>query len=278
VQTIVAANRFFEEVWSATDRLELDKILALDFTWVTPNGVLLSREEALAAWPKLVARSHEAEVTHSAYGRLAILQIRRENTFTLRLWVSQPKGWRLVHIIDAVQTPLPLPFDEPTAEEPTGVLPSETGVVTECVNPCEVIPFRAHTQGGRTAVTAWQQMQIAAAARDMAAWAAHVADNVILVDSAGESDMTKARRIELALEQKEGGARSNEAPPLLSAQVTDLGGTVIMYSLEQPYKGPPFRATRVWVDRGGRYQLVLAYHVVIRDVPSFTLSDQLDRP
>lgn len=284
VQAIVAVNRMFEEVWNAVDRVSVDKLLDPEFTWITAAGVRLTREETTAQWPKLASLSHQSEVTQRLFGRVVLVQIRRGNGFGLRVWVSDPKngpaknGWRLLQVVELTQTPLPLGLRSPTPEEPTGVMPSETGVEADCVNPCLVLPYRAPAANARSAMTAFQQMEIAAAARDMNAWANHVTDDAILVDSLGEGPMSKAQRISAALDQKAGGAKSNEAPPVMWVRTFDVGGTVVMMSLQQPYNGQPFYATRVWISRGGRYQLALSYHVILRDVPLFTFSDQPDTP
>ncbi len=277
VQAIVAANSAFEEAWGRPDGRALDRLLDPRFTWIDPSGTLLSREEALANWPKPVVLSTEAEVTQRTYGPMAILQIRRGNAFVLRLWTRQSKRWRLLHVIETVQSPRADLAWRPD-DEPIGVLSSETGIETECVNPCRVTPFRAHTPNGRAAFASWQQMEIAAAARDMDAWSRHVVEEAIIVDSGGDGAMSKAQRIADPLAQKEEGVRTNEAPPLVWARVFDFGDTVAMLSLQQPYRGQPFYATRVWVHRGSRYQMAVSYHVMVRDVPWFTLSEQLDDP
>jgi len=183
----------------------------------------------------------------------------------------------LLHVIEAVQKPTPR---YPTIGEAdkTGVLPSESGVETDCLNPCRVVPFRAPTLNARTAVTSWQQMEIGAAARDMNAWGYHVAEEAFLVDSAGDGAMTKKEYVAGTVEQKDAGLLTNQAPPLVWARTYDFEDIIILLAMQQPYQGRPFYATRILVNRDGRYQMVGSYYSAIRNVPVFSLSDQIDDP
>jgi hypothetical protein len=44
-----------------------------------------------------------------------------------------------------------------------------------------------------------------------------------------------------------------------------------MVMLGQPLDGKPFYASRVLVNRDGRYQMAASYHTSIQDSPSFRL-------
>jgi hypothetical protein len=273
---VAAANRAFEEAWAKSDRATVDRALEPDFTWIDPAGILLNREEVLGNWPQPAASSDGGEVTERIYGRVALLQIHAHKAHVLRVFVDEGKhGWHLLHIIETVQAP---PLDEyPQPNETIAVVPSETGVETECINPCRTVPFLPSTSNGRAALAAWQQMEIGAAAQDMKAWGLRVADEAVIVDSAGGA-ITKADRITGTKEHQGDAASSNEAPPLVGAHMVDLGDVVLMIAEQQPYDGQPFRATYVMVNRDGRFQMAVSYHSTIRDVPSFMLSDQLDPP
>src|SRR5205085_8583803 len=107
-------------------------------------------------------------------------------------------------------------------------------------------------------------------------WTVHVADEAVIIDSAGSGSITKAERIAGAQSQKQSGARTNEAPALVWARMLDFDEVVVMFALEQPYQGQPFRATYVWVNRNARFQMVISYYTAVRDVPSYTFFDQPD--
>ena len=276
---VAAANRAFELAWSKPDKAAVENILDPGFTWIDAAGVLLSREEALANWPAPAAVSSAGEVSVRVYGaRVALLQVHAGHAYVLRVFVNEGKlGWRLLHVIEAVQMPAPR-YPIIGEADKTGVLPSESGVETDCINPCRVIPFRAPTLNARAAVSSWQQMEIGAAARDVSAWGYHVAEEAFLVDSAGDGTMSKKQYADDTLDQKDAGVQTNQAPPLVWARTYDYGDIVVLLTLQQPYQGQPFYATRVLVSRDGRYQMVASYYTAMRGVPSFTLSDQIDDP
>lgn len=273
---VTVANRDFEQAWSQHDTAAVDRELEPDFTWIDPSGVMLNRAEALGNWPTLAAVSNSGEVTEHVYGRVGLVQIHALNTHVLRIYVDDGKhgGWKLLHIIDTVEAK---PFNDiATIHKPEAVVPTESGVETDCINPCRVVPFLPATSNERAALAAWQQMEIGAASQDMKEWGRHVADEAMIVDPGGA--VSKADRIEGTHEHEGTAKRTNEAPPLVGAHMIDLGDVVIMLTEQQPYDGQPFRATYVWVNRDGRFQMVVSYHTTIREVPAFALTDQLDDP
>ncbi len=276
---VAAANRAFELAWSKPDKAVVQSMLDPGFTWIDAAGVLLSRDEALANWPAPAAVSSSGDVSVRIYGaRVALLQVHAGHAYVLRVFVSEPKlGWRLLHVIEAVQTPAPR-YPIIGEADKTGVLPSESGVETDCINPCRGVPFRAPTLNARAAVASWQQMEIGAAARDMNAWGYHVAEEAFLVDSAGDGAMNKKQYISDSMDQKDAGLLTNQAPPMLWGQTYDFGDIVVLLAMQQPYQGRPFYATRVFVNRDGRFQMVASYYSAIRNAPTFTLSDQVDDP
>lgn len=276
---VAAANHAFELAWSKPDKAVVENMLDPGFTWIDGSGVLLSREEALANWPKPAAVSSAGDVSVRIYGaRVALLQLHAGHAYVLRVFVNEAKlGWRLLHVIEAVQTPAPR-YPVIGQADKTGVLPSESGVETDCINPCRRVPFHAPTLNARAAVASWQQMEIGAAARDVNAWGYHVAEEAILVDSAADGTMSKKQYVADTVGQKEAGVVTNQAPPLQWGRTYDFGDIVVMLAAHQPYQGRPFYATRVFVNRDGRFQMVASYYSAMRSVPSFTLSDQIDDP
>jgi hypothetical protein len=102
-----------------------------------------------------------------------------------------------------------------------------------------------------------------------------VLDDVVIVDSGGNGTISKKQRIANTLRQKQAGVRTNEVPPVLWARTLDFGNTVLLLMLQQPYKGQPYYATRVYVNRDGRYQMAVSYHTSIASVPEFALGKQL---
>jgi len=153
---------------------------------------------------------------------------------------------------------------------PTGAaVPSAEGVVTECVNPCKVVPFKPGTPAGKAAFADWREMELGSLARNMDLWGRHVLDDVLIVDSGGNGTISKAQRIANTLKQKQAGVHTNEVPPVLWARALDFGDAVLLLMLQQPHKGQPYYAARVYVNRDARYQMAASYHTSIASVPGF---------
>jgi hypothetical protein len=102
-----------------------------------------------------------------------------------------------------------------------------------------------------------------------------VLDDFIIANSGGNGTITKQQRIANTLKQKQAGIRTNEVPPMLWAHTLEFGDAVLLLMLQQPYKGQPYYAARVYVNRDGRYQMAVSYHTAIASVPNFALSKQL---
>lgn len=154
-------------------------------------------------------------------------------------------------------------------------MPSAEGVVTECVNPCKVVPFKPGTPAAKAAFADWREMELGSLARNMDLWGRHVLDDVLIVDSGGNGTISKAQRIANTLKQKQAGVHTNEVPPVLWARTLDFGDAVLLLMLQQPYKGQPYYAARIYVNRDGRYQMAVSYHTSIASVPDFALAKQL---
>jgi hypothetical protein len=276
VAVVFAADKALTRAVTAADRAALVKLLDSDFTWIFPDGVLQARQEVLDGLRTgkrltLAAASEDAgaQVVERAYGNVVLIQVHSGKAHALHIWVRRADGWRALHFNEILQG-----RETPPAGG-GGAVPSEAGVETPCVNPCKTVPFRPIPAGERAALESWQQIETGSVERDMDLWGRHVADECDILDSGGDGILSKSQRIANTLEAKRNGSRTNEAPPLLSARMYDFGNTVVFVAEEQPYRGKPFYATRVLVNRDGRYQMAVSYHTAIADVPSFTLQTQL---
>ena len=276
-QAIESANRAFEKA-VAQDPVALEKQTDPRFTWIDATGIFQSRQEILDAFgagsaPQLEVLSTAVgvQLTTRGYGDLAFAQVHAGRSYSLRIFAKQNDNWRAVHVIELTQ-----PAEASAPASATGAaVPSEEGVVTDCVNPCKVAPFKPATPGAKAAFADWRQMELGSLARNMDLWGRHVLDEVIIVDSGGHGTISKAQRIANTLRQKQAGVRTNEVPPVLWARALDFGDTVLLLMLQQPYKGQPYYGTRIYVRRGGRYQMALSYHTAIASVPDFGLAKQL---
>lgn len=276
-RAVEASNRAFEKAVSK-DPVALEMQTDPAFTWIDASGTLQSRQEILDAFgagtaPQLAVLTTAVgvQLTTRAYGQLAFVQVHAGRSYSLRIFAKRNNNWRAVHVIELTQPPQ----GAAPASATGAAVPSEEGVITECINPCKVVPFKPGTPGAKAAFADWREMELGSLARNMDLWGRHVLDDVIIVDSGGNGTISKAQRIGNTLKQKQAGVRTNEVPPVLWARSFDFGDAVLLLMLQQPYKGQPYYGTRIYVNREGRYQMALSYHTSIASVPDFALEKQL---
>lgn len=276
-QAVEAADRTFEKA-VAQDPVALAMQIEPAFTWIDPSGTFQSRQEILdsfgaGAAPQLLVSTTAVgvQLTTRVYGQLAFVQVHAGRSYSLRIFAKRNDSWRAVHVIELSQ-----PAQAAAPASPTGAaVPSEEGVVTQCINPCKVVPFKPGTPAAKAAFADWREMELGSLARNMDLWGRHVLDDVLIVDSGGNGTITKAQRIANTLKQKQAGIRTNEVPPVLWARALEFGDAVLLLMLQQPYKGQPYYGTRIYVHRDARYQMALSYHTSIASVPDFALAKQL---
>jgi uncharacterized protein DUF4440 len=275
-QAVIAADRAFEKA-VAQDPVALALQTDPAFTWIDATGTLQSRQEILDAFgagnaPRLVVLTTAVDVqlTTRVYGRLAFVQVHAGRGYSLRVFDKTKDGWRALHVIELTQ-----PAQAAAASATGAAVPSEEGVITECINPCKVVPFKPATPAAKAAFADWREMEMGSLTRNMDLWGRHVLDDVLIVDSGGSGTIGKAQRIANTLKQKQAGVRTNEVPPVLWARTLDFGDAVLLLMLQQPYKGQPYYAARIYVNRDARYQMAVSYHTAIASVPDFALSKQL---
>jgi len=276
-QAVEVANRAFEKA-VAKDPVALEMQTDPAFTWIDATWTFQSREEILDAFgagtaPQLLVLTTAVgvQLTTRVYGQLAFVQVHAGRSYSLRIFAKQNNGWRAVHVIELTQPPQ----GEAPASATGAAVPSEEGVITVCINPCKVVPFKPGTPAAKGAFADWREMELGSLARNMDLWGRHVLDDVIIVDSGGNGTISKAQRIANTLRQKQAGVRTNEVPPVLWARAFEFGDTVLLLMIQQPYKGQPYYGTRIYVNRDGRYQMAVSYHTSIASVPDFALEKQL---
>jgi hypothetical protein len=276
-QAVTAADRTFEKA-VAKDPVALEMQTDPAFTWIDATGTLQSRQEILDAFgagtaPQFVVLTTAVgvQLTTRVYGQLAFVQVHAGRSYSLRIFAKHNDGWRAVHVIELTQPPQ----GEAPASATGAAVPSEEGVITDCINPCKVVPFKPGTPAAKAAFADWREMELGSLARNMDLWGRHVLDDVIIVDSGGNGTISKAQRIGNTLKQKQAGVRTNEVPPVLWARAFEFGDAVLLLMIQQPYKGQPYYGTRIYVNRDGRYQMAVSYHTSIASVPDFALEKQL---
>ena len=102
----------------------------------------------------------------------------------------------------------------------------------------------------------------AMADNDAAAYSPLIADEFTATDTFHDRPYTKADRMEQIEKQKTSGKHT--APPeLVSADMFDLGETVLMIAREQRKGAKPYFNSRMWVYRDARWQMLFSFNTRI---------------
>ncbi|MBI3516689.1 MAG: nuclear transport factor 2 family protein [Proteobacteria bacterium] len=222
------------------DAAAVNPLLDPKFAWTDRDGRTLGTKAFLQALPQPGAQAGANPKLH-LYGQVAVITSRLDNVYALRVWAKGRKHWRALAYHEVAVT-----------ESPRAAAPA-TG---ECDNPCRTVPYKPRNAAERAVFESWQALERAVVAGDGAAWAPHVADEFMVVSNVRAQD--KPTRIAAV---NRGGTTP---PPLVSATVYDYGDTIVMTCLHQPHSGKPIHVTRVWVKRGGAWQMAISYQTVIQ--------------
>jgi len=181
------------------------------------------------------------------YGDVAVIETNRGKLHTLRIWVKRPVGWRGV-VYQEVRS-----LDAPPS--------SAAGAARDCQNPCKLIPFTPRNAAQRGVLSAYQALESAGVAQNATAWGAITAEEFAGVTSNSDRLLDKKTRMTEM-------ARSNMAglspTMVVSAEMLDVPGAVIMRSLQQPEHGKPLHVTRLWIERNGQWLITLSYQTAIQ--------------
>jgi hypothetical protein len=123
------------------------------------------------------------------------------------------------------------------------------------------VPFQPRNEDERQVIQAYQAVERAVSTHDSAAWGAHIADEFFAVTSNSDRPLDKRARMAGLDKQKTGGI----APfPLVSAQMFEFGGAMVMISRQQPERGLPLHVTRLWFKRKGAWLEAYSYQTTIQ--------------
>lgn len=250
-QSLVASARELVSDTLHHDAAGVAKLLDPNFMWIDANGRAFTRAEVAAKPPAPILGDSQGDAsprTH-LYGLVGTVEQARDRVYVLQVWVKRSSGWRALIYHEVQAQPAPLaPGAEATAS-------------SDCVNPCKEVPFRPANQTEREVIESYQAVERAVTAHDPQAWGVHIADEFFAVTSNSDKPLDKAARMAGLAKQQQGGI----APfPLLSAKVFVFGDTAVMASKQQPVNGPPFRVTRVWIRRGGRWVESISYQTTAK--------------
>jgi hypothetical protein len=253
-QEVLQADRAFLQAIAKSDTPALEKLLDTDFTWTRADGTTESRSEILKGLPKpLLGEEADTKIKQLTYGQVSAVMADRGLSHVLRVWVKRPSGWRLLvyHEVEQSQEPHALP---------------KSGA-SECENPCRSLPYTPKNAAERGVIASWQELETGVTHHDAEAWAPHIAKEFVIVSSENSRPFSKADRIAVLNRQKQAGVGSAPSA-LVSARMFDFPGAIVMTCLHQPYTGKPVHVSRVWIERGAKWLLVISYQTKIESAPA----------
>ena len=230
-------------------------------SYIDRRFILVDRTGSTFAKSEIVRRAAgdgepDAERAVRRYGRVAVVSGRsgmagvRLDTFFVHVWVKRRTGWRALAFQESaiVVEAAPAPG--------AGLFLSSLG--SSCDNPCKSLPFRPKNAAEREIVAAFQAIESAVVANDADAWARHIADE-FTIHGAQAPSRSKADRLAYIRARTEARAITRVAE-VQSMQLWTFGDAAVMTAQHGWTKGvrPPYRATRVWVRRDGRWQMALS--------------------
>jgi Domain of unknown function (DUF4440) len=133
-----------------------------------------------------------------------------------------------------------------------------------CANPLEVVPYKPKSQAERDIIAAFQALETAVTRNEPKAWDPHVADEFV-VTRTRQHPTDKAGRMAFMATQKAINAETFVAE-VVALKLWVLGDAAIMRA-DHAMPGnrrPPYRATRLWVKRDGRWQMALSQQTTIQ--------------
>jgi len=247
------------------DKAAADKLLAREFTFIDAAGKLHSRREVLAQM-KVAPDGGAARVKARTYGRVAVVTgasksaqaQRRNDLFAVDIWVQGNDGWKaLIHHNNVLAPADAAPSHPPAQSRPANAKPPE------CKNPLQYVPYQPKLQSERDVITAFQTMETAVTCNDADEWAKHAADE-FTVYRTNQQPTTKPARIAFIEAQQQINAETFVAE-IEWMKLWVLGDAAIMRAdhVMPGNRRPPYRATRVWVKRDGRWQMAISQQTTI---------------
>jgi hypothetical protein len=256
-QAVIQADHEFVQAIGKGEKATVDKLLDADFTWTDSAGKTQTKAEILQALPTpALGDESGVEVQQLTYGEVGAVMAGRGKMHVLRIWVKRPAGWRALVYHEVKLS------DQPPAAGGSGVM--------ACENPCKTVPYQPKNEAEQGIIASWQALETGVTAHDSAAWAPHIADEFVMLNSSNDHPFTKADRIAILNKQKQSGVGSAPAP-LVSARMFDFADAVVMTCLHQPYSGKPIHVSRVWIKRDGRWVMSISYQTTIQAAPAKSL-------
>jgi hypothetical protein len=244
---MLQADRALVQAIETADKAALGRLLDDDFTWTDFEGKTTTKDDILRVIPTVaIKKGDNAPLKEYTYGDLGDVQASLGRAHVLRVWVKRTGGWKAI-VYQEVRS-----LDAPPSFAP--------GAGKECENPCKTIPYQPRNAAERQVAAAYSKLETAAMAHNSAVFATLVADEFVAASSNSNKLYDKRGRMEDFDHAKMAGVAPT---PLVSAQMFDFGGVVLMRSEHKPDRGKPLHVTRVWVERNGNWMETLSYQTSV---------------
>lgn len=239
-------------------------LLAQDFTHVDARGRLRSRAEFCGAAAALAPAGPYTDLAVRDYGEVALVTGTRRpvdgDISFVTIWIREPAGWRaLIHQDNVLAGTDEAPAHAAPQPRDPGAPPPD------CFNPLQWIPYQPESDAERDIITAFQQLETAVTRNDADAWVGYVADEFV-VTRTKQHPTTKAQRAEAMRKLRAINAETFVAE-VLAMRLWVRGDAAVMQAQHAMpgNRRPPYRAARLWVKRGGCWQMAMSQQTTIAD-------------
>lgn len=265
-QVVLAAAKALQAAIRAGNTRAAEKLLAPDFIFIDAAGHQHARREVLNAL-KASPRSSGTQVKVHDYGRVALITGsyksaqagERNDLFALDVWIKDAGQWKaLIHHNNVLAPPDAPPVHASGTPRPVDAPPPR------CANPLEDVPYKPKSQAERDIIKTFQALELAVTRNDPDEWQRHVADEFV-VTRTRQHPTDKAARMAFMATQRAINAETYVAE-VVSLKFWVLGDAAIMRA-DHAMPGnrrPPYRATRLWVKRDGRWQMAISQQTTIQ--------------
>jgi len=251
---IATARASFVAAVAAGDAAAADSLLAPDFTAIDTSGAVRGRDDATT----LLVGDAAAAVTAQDYGALTLVTERYrsadgQEVVTVEAWVKGAAGWQLlVHHANVLADPA-APHSHPTPQARPADAPHPV-----CENPCHGVPYEPKEQAERDIITSFQTLERAVTQNHADEWVKHMADEFVVYRTR-QNLTTKAMRAQMLRDHRVINAETFVAA-VEAMNLWVVGDAAVMRAdhVMPGNRRPPYRATRIWVKRDGRWQMAMS--------------------
>ncbi len=260
---VLAAARRLGAAVVRGNKVVADRMLARDFSFIDAAGKAHSRASALKAAPRpgtarLKIRTHGGvALVTGAYKSAQAGE--RSDLFAVDVWVKGDDGWRaLIHHNNVLARP-----DAPQSQHGSQTPRPPNAKPPDCKNPLETVPYKPKSQAERAIVAAFQTLEGAAPRNAADEWVKHMGDEFV-VYRPSQHPTTKAERAAFIRTLAAINAETFVAE-VAWMKLWVLGDAAVMRAdhVMPGNRRPPYRATRLWLRRDGRWQMAMSQQTTI---------------